>query len=171
MERELPKKGEVYKHFKDKKYEIIAIARDCETLEELVVYQALYGNNECYVRSLKDFVSKVDKEKYPDVTQEYRFEKLEEIVEDKTEEKIETVKEDLSEEKADNRLLDFLEAQTYREKMDCLMIIEKNLDEKIINNLAVSMDIILPEGSLMDKFDFIRSHVNVQAKYECNRLR
>jgi hypothetical protein len=65
-----PKPGEVYRHFKGHICKIIAIAKDSETLEEMVVYE---HENEIWVRPLKIFTSKVDKEKYPNVEQEYRF--------------------------------------------------------------------------------------------------
>ena len=69
------KKGDVFKHFKGMNVEILEIAKDSETLEDVVVYRHL-GTNELWVRPLKMFLSKVDKNKYPDIKQEYRFEKI-----------------------------------------------------------------------------------------------
>lgn len=68
--------GKSYHHFKGNNYKVIAIAKDSENLEEMVVYQALYGNGDIWVRKLSDFISKVDKEKYPDIKQEARFEEI-----------------------------------------------------------------------------------------------
>lgn len=62
-----------YKHFKDKLYYVHDIAEHTETGEIMVFYQALYGERKKYVREISMFLSKTDKEKYPEVTQEYRF--------------------------------------------------------------------------------------------------
>ena len=65
-----------YKHFKGKIYMVEDIAKDCETLEDIVVYRALYGDKQLWVRKYSDFISEVDHNKYPDVKQKYRFEEL-----------------------------------------------------------------------------------------------
>lgn len=53
-------KLEKYKHYKGKEYEIIGVAKYSETLEELVVYKALYGNMDLWVRPLKMFLEEVE---------------------------------------------------------------------------------------------------------------
>ena len=68
-------KGEKYRHFKGMIVEILELAKDSETLEDMVVYRHT-DTNEVWVRPLSMFLSKVDTEKYPDVKQEYRFEKI-----------------------------------------------------------------------------------------------
>ena len=71
-------KGRVYRHFKGDYYLVEDIAHDSETGEPYVSYRKLYGDGGLWLRPLEMFLSKVDKEKYPDATQEYRFE-LQEI--------------------------------------------------------------------------------------------
>ena len=68
--------GKKYRHFKGKEYEVIAIGKHSETLEEMVVYKALYGDFSIWIRPLSMFTTKLDKEKYPDINQEYRFEEI-----------------------------------------------------------------------------------------------
>lgn len=80
--------GDIVKHFKyetledyEKEsqyylYKIIAFAKHTENEEYLVIYQALYGDNEVYARPIEMFYSEVDREKYPNIKQKYRFEKI-----------------------------------------------------------------------------------------------
>ena len=68
------KKNGIYKHFKGDYYIVEDVAIHSETKEKYVVYRGLYGANELYIRQMDMFLSKVDKEKYPNVEQEYRFE-------------------------------------------------------------------------------------------------
>lgn len=73
---ENPENATIFHHFKDKEYQIITLALHTEDEQTCVVYQALYGDKKCYVRPAEMFFSKVDKEKYPEVKQEYRFQKV-----------------------------------------------------------------------------------------------
>lgn len=69
-------KDAIYRHFKGTLVKVICIAKNTETLEDEVVYLHL-KDGETWVRPLAMFTSKVDKEKYPEVTQVYRFERVE----------------------------------------------------------------------------------------------
>ena len=54
--------GGEYEHYKGNRYKVISIAKHSETLEKLVVYQALYGNREVWVRPYNMFCEKIQKD-------------------------------------------------------------------------------------------------------------
>ena len=66
--------GGRYQHFKGMEYVVLNIVTHSETGELMVLYCTNYGDRKYYVRPYDMFISKVDKEKYPEVEQEYRFE-------------------------------------------------------------------------------------------------
>lgn len=75
FDRPLPKEGEKYKHFKlGKIVTVIGVSRHTETEELTVVYEY---EGHIWNRPLEMFMSEVDKEKYPNTEQKYRFEKVE----------------------------------------------------------------------------------------------
>ena len=51
-----------YRHFKGNIYKLIGIAKDSETLEEMVVYQAMYGEGQLWIRPKEEFYGKVERD-------------------------------------------------------------------------------------------------------------
>ena len=64
-------KGQIYRHFKGDLIKVIEIAKHTETEELMVIYE---HNGIVWARPYEMFISKVDKNKYPEIKQEYRFE-------------------------------------------------------------------------------------------------
>ena len=68
--------GGKYRHFKGKEYRVEGTALDSETGKPLVLYRQLYGEGLLWARPLEMFLSPVDREKYPDIKQQFRFEEI-----------------------------------------------------------------------------------------------
>ena len=160
MAYRIPKKGELYRHFKGNLYEVIVIARDSETLEEMVVYKEMDGDA-VYVRPLRMFVSKVDREKYPDVLQEYRFEHIQRI---ETEEIIESEEEEVSN---NSMILDFLDLTTASEKMQYLQSVREYINEEFITVAAQSLEYVERDESLIGRYESLIHYLKILARYEC----
>lgn len=193
--------GEIYKHFKGKLYQIVTVAAHSETGEKLVIYQRLYDDFSVYARPYDMFLSEVDRVKYPEVSQKYRFEKVnmnqaqnlsnDKLVsysEDtqKTEEKKvpgesggeKHVEPDLNiaeEEDGDlglcnPDLLAFLDADTYEEKRQVLMSAKNRVDDRLIDDIAAAMDVMVEEGDIDTRFRSLLNCIDMMMKYECTRL-
>ncbi len=214
--------GGFYRHFKDKLYQVRCIAYHSETKEKMVVYQALYGDYAVYVRPYEMFMSEVDHEKYPEVTQKYRFEQvnpvdfenvgntadsragarsLEELAQREAvkasgkaqevqpqtagaeklpdtqqiaePEPVEfTEPDDLSQEGGVNPyLLLFLDAESYTEKLNVLSLCKDKLDDAVINAMAASMEIEVPDGPIEKRYASLRDCIRTHVRYEGTRLR
>ena len=204
MER-VPKNGEIYRHFKNKLYQIIGIATHSETKEPLVIYQALYGGFGMYARPLAMFVSEVDHNKYPDVKQKYRFTRVAmnadgtwHCVEEEDNTGIVEIRSDsenaaeqqsdlknaakqretgiqeenLDEERPDPKLMEYLDAETFDEKYNVLVSMRDCITDKLVDDIAVVMDVVIPEGDLMNRYDALKMALRTKQKYEsANRLR
>lgn len=158
-----PQAGETYRHFKNKNYKIITIAHHSETGEELVIYQALYGEGMVCARPLDMFVSEVDHEKYPEVTQKYRFEKISDAP---SEEK--TVNQMTAEEK----MMAFFDTEDLEARYQILVKMRDDITDVMIDNMAVVMDIVIPDGNLTTRYENLKRAIQTKQRYEQNtRLR
>lgn len=198
--QQLPKPYEIYRHFKGKHYQVMSIATHSETGEQMVVYQQLYAPFGVYVRPLSMFMSEVDREKYPHVQQEYRFERLqspawelnttqeavmaeEEVPQQscvyvaqepeapkQVEQKPSEVQ--VEEENAlDSGLMKFLEADTYEEKLEILSMLHPRITDAMIDTMAISLDIEVKSGELEQRYSEILNCLLTMERFECNRLR
>ncbi len=167
MEVRIPKPGDIYRHFKGNVYEVIIIARDSETLEEKVVYKEV-GGDAAYVRSLPMFVSPVDKVKYPNVVQEYRFEYIGEqkqvpVVEETMEEEVELENAEL--------IMNFLDQDKVRDKINYLVRVKDHISESFLEIVAQSLDFVETERDLASRYEAILQYLRTVEKYEKERLR
>lgn len=149
--RQDPKENEIYRHFKGNLYQIVTLATHSETREQMVVYRALYGEGGVYVRPLEMFMSEVDKSKYPEAPQVYRFEKVDSSV--------------------DPGLMEFLDAETFEERIQILAHLHPRINDAMINTMAVSLDLDIKDGYIEDRYQELLTCLETHAKYECLRLR
>lgn len=163
---QIPRPQEIYKHFKGNLYQIVTIAQHTETDESMVVYQAMYGDYKVYARPLAMFMSKVDREKYPDVAQEYRFELQGQANVSGAENITEEPELDL-----DPLLLQFLDADTYAERLNILAGLHHRITDEMITTMAIACDIEVDEGNTQERYESLKNCLVTLEKYECNRLR
>lgn len=222
MTQKTVNEGEFYKHFKGQIYQIRALATNSEDNMPMVVYQAMYPPFRIWVRPLSMFVEKLDKEKYPDAVQEYRFEKItfdnqtsvysnsetaytqcstdtlssENSLETEAMPDTKLYNETIcvSDEEITDALLSgqaerklagkisndqlatkgfmiFLDAENYHDKCKIFLSLRKYLNDTMLNNIAVTLDLVLPDGSTEQHFDTILNCLQTHEHYECSRLR
>ena len=181
---QIPQAGEIYQHFKGKLYRIVALATHTETGEQLVIYQALYGEFQVFARPLSMFLEKVDAKKYPDAAGKDRFMRIPmaeaaavpQPVPAPSENPVEprpaaASSESSVEPQPDPGLLAFLDADSYEEKLEVFASLEGKVDLHMLNAIAASLDLELSEGSLEEQYDTLKSCLMTLERYECNRLR
>ncbi len=185
-----PMPQQIYRHFKGMLYQIISLAEHSETGEMLVIYQALYGEFKIYARPLSMFMEKVDKEKYPNVSQEYRFELQTKVQQAPAQPKSEApagtqnaeplpvqsdgpaVGEESTEEcTLDPLVLEFLDAESYEERLNILTALHHRITDEMITTMAIAVDVEIEDGDLEQRYDELRRCLLLYDKFECNRLR
>lgn len=174
--------GEFYRHFKNKLYQIITVASHSETGEQMVVYQALYGDFKTYVRPLGMFLGEVDHQKYPEAGQTYRFERVmaagtEQTPGEPFAKEFPTAETVRCDEKATvpqmphPGLLRFLDAGTYEERMACFIELEKTAGQAELDSIYVVLDMKPQTGTIPEQLEGIRHYLNVQKYYDGGHLR
>ncbi len=182
--REKPRPQELYRHFKGNLYQIVTIAIHSETREEMVVYQALYGDFKTYVRPLDMFMSEVDRVKYPDVEQKYRFEKEEPKADsvlsgfklDKTPPKesavmSKSVDEEAKELNLNPLVIEFMDADLAVDKNGILSRLRPVITNDMIDIMAMDLGVVINEGNVYDRYEDLRNVLTTMEKYESTRLR
>lgn len=184
----IPQRDQIYRHFKGNLYRIVTMAKHSETGENMVVYQALYGEYQVYTRPLSMFLEEVDQKKYPQATQKFRFELVKEMVQVSGKPAESTIMEEPVTKEAvtaerivekENREVEtgldplleaYLDADSYRERMNILHGLQDRITDAMINTMAVVIDVEIPEGDLNTRYAALHQCLATREKYECNRL-
>ncbi len=149
---------QVYRHFKGNIYKVITLAKHTETGEEMVVYRDVYGSHDTYVRPREMFESPVDKIKYPDATQELRFELMDE---------------NKAESKGLKPLTEaFLDSDTTKERMDILKRMRDIIEDDDIDIMAGVLDLdISRDHDVNTRYKMLMDSLGIRGRFETNRLR
>lgn len=170
----IPKPHEIYKHFKGNLYQIVTIAQHSETGEQLVIYQAMYGDFKTYARPLAMFTSEVDKVKYPEVQQRFRFE-LQGADADRQTRESDAVSgaqtATAQEPTLDPLVLEFLDADSYEQKLNILAGLHHRITDEMITTMAIACDIEVNDGETEERYEELKNCLLTMEKFECNRLR
>lgn len=187
-----PVPGALYRHFKNKLYQVIAVAEHTETEEELVIYQALYGDFRVYARPLPMFLSPVDREKYPDAAQELRFQPVDRKTlgrenaqgggESQSGEESASAGEPQSggESREERRIpggedfiLRFFDEESIGGKLELLEREGGGLTERTLEIICGGMDIpvTVGDGGAEDLLYVLRRYLQTQMRYEGDRFR
>ena len=193
------KPGEYYRHFKDRLYQVIAIGRHSETNEKMVVYQAMYGDEEIWVRPYDEFVGEVDREKYPDADQEMRFQlqgpdagrrmkaaeafgraaadvqaaqsvsMAPEAQPLRSESPSVTVPEP-EEPGLDPLVLEFLDARTYEQRLNVLAALHHRITNEMITTMALCCDIEVEGDDVEQRYEELKQCLITKDRFEIKRL-
>ena len=188
--RTVPVPGEFYRHFKNRLYQIVAIAYHSETSEAMVVYQALYGEYKIWVRPLSMFMEEVDHVKYPEAEQKFRFEKVEmngstsagagsvaetkEAVQNHTSDRGQVSGGYGEVRPMSPYLLEFFDAmdEKYYDKMlEALAKLAGHATQKEIDDICLVLDMHTLGQSVEEQIAEIRRHIYTLKKFDGERLR
>lgn len=171
MER-IVRAGEFYRHFKNKLYQIVTVAIHSETGERMVVYQALYGDYKTYVRPYEMFVSEVDRKKYPDVQQKYRFERVIFDENFKNGQLVMSGSEAVEEEQKPNPyLVEFLDADSFEKQMECLKYLAGSASQTDLDSIYLVLDMKRTGETIEEQIGHIRRYLSMQHHFDGQRLR
>ena len=185
----IPKPQEIYRHFKGNLYQIVTIAQDSEDGRAMVVYQALYGSFQVYVRPLEMFIGKVDKVKYPDASQEYRFEQVvmpescqpekhcekhRDYVPELTHEPEKTSEapthiSEKQETTLDPLIWEFLDADSHEKRLNILAALHHRITDDMITTMAVACDVEVPEGDVEERYSQLKNCLTMLDRFEIKR--
>jgi hypothetical protein len=173
MER-TPKPGEIYYLTKDKPYQIITMGIHKETSERMVIYQALYGEYNTYVLPLSKFKLEVtpistEQNQNSDTDTKPDAQQIRNVV-DEASNIVEKDDED-SQDKVNQILLEFLDVDSYSKKLDIITSNTNEIDDRLINDMAASLDCTVDEGPMEQRLQGLLYCLKQLSRFEDKRLR
>lgn len=164
MERRIPRAGEIYRHFKGKKYRILYNATSTETGEDMVIFEAVEGSHKVYASLLESFLASLDTGKYPHADQKRRFELCRDMREGPAAEL-------RRQGTTTSLILKFLELEDNEERIRFLQRHQTELDGRFLTAASESLEFIETGDSLEERFAALMRFLKTKQKYEGRRLR
>lgn len=164
MERRIPRAGEIYRHFKGKKYKVLHIATCTETGEDMVVFASEEGDYRVYASVLEAFLAPLDQRKYPRAEQKYRFE----LCRDEDEGEAARLKRLGS---TTARILEFLELEEDEERIIFLQKNKDKIDARFLTAASESLEFVENGESIEERYAALMRFLKTKMKYESRRLR
>ena len=133
-----------------------------------MIYRSEEDPSKVWARPVVNFLSPVDKVKYPDATQDMRFEK---VVAGQTKSAPAAKAENAGTEGLDPEVEDFLDAKSSADRLHILASLNHRLTDEMLITMATACDVELPDGDIRTKYQSLRESLIILGKYEGERLR
>lgn len=167
-----PRAGEIFYLTKDNPYQIITMGIHKETCENMVIYQALFGDYGTYVLPLSKFMDEIKGKAEKTLFNEK--EETDKSLSNEIEENDKTIfndKEEADESQGEinSILLSFLEADSYSSKLEVITSNMKAIDDKLINNMAASLDCTVDDGPIDQRLHGLMYCLKQLSRFEIRR--
>lgn len=196
MDAKILTAGMFYKDSNENIYQIRCIAKDKRSKEDIVVYQEMFFPYNIWVMPLEDFnftVISIEDKKDGRIG-EFTKGVVYENITDNEKSEIQGFDDDIKdsdirdafingvvERKLVGRIpdseisrrgfMEFLDADTYHDKYLIFLGLKPYVDSRLLNNIAVSLDVVLDDGTLDEQYDSLKSCIQTMEHYEITRLR
>ena len=190
----VPAPQEIYRHFKGNYYQVVTMARDTESGEPLVIYQALYGEFGIWARTLQNFTEELDPAKYPNALQGRRFERVDRVGDMPAEvehsdtarpvreggrgDDAELAKESEPAGGAEEETLhldplveQYLDADSNEERLNILSALRPRVTNDMIDVCAMASGVEIDEGDVQERWQELRDCLLTIDHYEQSRSR
>lgn len=194
MEQNMPIPGTRYFDREKRQYQLMLVADHSKTSEKMAVYQALFGGFEYFTEPLGIFMTEKtevsseigrtggSKWSRPAVLQTEAANPVQDPIAKTENQKLKTEDssvcqpvqphhQTLEEEMANPILLEFLDAETLEEKYQVIKSLGNSITNRLIDDFAVVLDLVIPDGSLDSRYMQLLSSVRTMQKFETNRFR
>ncbi len=194
MEQNMPIPGTRYFDREKRQYQLMLVADHSKTNEKMAGYQALFGGFEYFTEPLGIFMTEKtevsseigrtggSKWSRPAVLQTEAANPVQDPIAKTENQKLKTEDssvcqpvqphhQTLEEEMANPILLEFLDAETLEEKYQVIKSLGNSITNRLIDDFAVVLDLVIPDGSLDSRYMQLLSSVRTMQKFETNRFR